>query len=125
MTKPATRKPESTNPPVPQVEGDGRRPKAANQDTAVAAASPLVRAASAVEQAAPDIVEALIEQAKQGSYLHAKFLFDFAGLSPPPIETGEDSLASRLLRVLEIEECRPRTMELPSRASREWKPGTK
>ncbi len=39
-----------------------------------------------IRGAAPDIVNALIEQAKAGNCTPAKFLFDFAGLgsAPPP-----------------------------------------
>jgi len=54
--------------------------------------------------AAPKIVETNIDQAKKGSYLHAKFLFEFAGLQAIPPEAAdaeEESLAQMLLRELE------------------------
>jgi hypothetical protein len=38
-------------------------------------------AKQAIRDAKDEIVHNLIEKAKEGSYLHAKFLFDFAGLS--------------------------------------------
>lgn len=117
MPKPATRKPTGNTPPAVRANGAGWQP--APPADVTAAGSPLARAASAVEQAAPEIVKALIEEAKQGSYLHAKFLFDFAGLSPPPIETVEDSLATRLLRMLEIEECQAHLQEPPRDINRE------
>src|ERR1051325_3416146 len=34
-----------------------------------------------IEGAAPEMIDAIIAQGKQGSYLHPKFLFEFAGLS--------------------------------------------
>ena len=55
-----------------------------------------------IRGAAPDIVNALIEQAKAGNCTPAKFLFDFAGLaSAAPEEAAEESLAAMLLRELE------------------------
>jgi hypothetical protein len=39
-------------------------------------------AREAILAARDEIVAGLIEKAKRGSYLHAKFLFDFAGLNP-------------------------------------------
>ena len=56
-----------------------------------------------IRGAAPDIVHALIEQAKAGNCTPAKFLFDFAGLSSAaaPEVAAEESLAARLLRELE------------------------
>jgi len=57
---------------------------------------------TAIRHAAPDIVNALIEQAKAGNSVPAKFLFDFAGLhSTAPAEAAEESLAAMLLRELE------------------------
>lgn len=113
MAKPALRKPNGTTSTGAKTNRGGRRPPPAVDPTAGDATSPLKQAVSAVERAAPQIVNALIEEASQGSYLHAKFLFDFARLSPPPLETAEDSLATRLLRALEIEECRARAPEPP------------
>lgn len=62
--------------------------------------------AQAVKGALPDIVEALITQAEQGSYQHAKFLFEFAGIGtlPPVPADGEESLAALLIRELQLEE---------------------
>jgi hypothetical protein len=118
MPKPA-RKPNGHKAPRGNANGAGQQPSPPVEVTATAAGSPLARAASAVERAAPEIVTALIEEAKQGSYLQAKFLFDFAGLSPPTLETAEDSLATRLLRMLEAEECRAHLQEPPRDINRE------
>lgn len=118
MPKPA-RKPNGHKAPGGNANGAGRQPSPPADVTATVAGSPLARAASAVEQAAPEIVKALIEEAKQGSYLHAKFLFDFARLLPPTLETAEDSLATRLLRMLETEECRAHLPEPPRGINRE------
>ncbi len=62
--------------------------------------------AQAVERALPDIVGALITQAREGSYQHAKFLFEFAGIAsfPQPAGEGEESLAALLIRELQLEE---------------------
>ena len=53
------------------------------------------------------IVLALIEQAKKGSYLHAKFLFDYARISQAedPEAEREVSLAELLLTRLRQEEA--------------------
>ncbi len=54
-----------------------------------------------IRGAAPDIVDALIEQAKAGNCTPAKFLFDFAGLvSAAAAEPAQESLAALLLREL-------------------------
>ncbi len=69
-----------------------------------------------IRGAAPDIVNALIEQAKAGNCTPAKFLFDFAGLvsAGAADSAADESLAARLLRELE----RAQT------AAGEEKPGT-
>ncbi len=56
-----------------------------------------------IRGAAPDIVNALIEQAKAGNCTPAKFLFEFAGLcsSAAPDPAAEESLAALLLRELQ------------------------
>ncbi len=61
--------------------------------------------ARTIEQALPEIVDALIAEAKQGSYQHARFLFEFAGLGgfPRPPAEEEESLAALLLRELQVE----------------------
>jgi hypothetical protein len=59
-----------------------------------------------ITNAAPRIVEKIIEHAEEhASYLHAKFLFDFAGLNAAPApasNSAEHSLAALLLRTLEV-----------------------
>ena len=57
-----------------------------------------------IRGAAPEIVNALIEQAKAGNCTPAKFLFDFAGLcsaAGAPDLAAEESLAALLLRELQ------------------------
>ena len=57
-----------------------------------------------IRGAAPDIVNALIEQAKAGNCTPAKFLFEFAGLcssSAALDPAAEESLAALLLRELQ------------------------
>ena len=63
--------------------------------------TPIERATASVIRAAPAIVRAVIEQAKQGSYLHAKFLFDFARISGATPAAGDDALAVTLLQRLD------------------------
>jgi hypothetical protein len=55
-----------------------------------------------IVEAVPDIVAGVIEQAKKGSYLHAKFLFEFAHIELHPAEAPEeeDSFAALLLEKL-------------------------
>lgn len=55
----------------------------------------------------PDIISAVIGKANEGSYLHAKFLCEFAGLTAdpaqhPPEEDLGPSLADLLLHELEL-----------------------
>jgi hypothetical protein len=62
--------------------------------------------AQAVRRALPGITRALIEQAEEGSYQHAKFLFEFTGIGglPPAAAPEEESLAALLFRELQLEE---------------------
>ncbi len=55
-----------------------------------------------IRSAAPDIVQARIEQAKAGNSTPAKFLFDFAGLSSAGADdaVAEECLAALLLKEL-------------------------
>ncbi len=66
-----------------------------------------------IRGAAPDIVNALIEQAKAGNCTPAKFLFEFAGLcsSSVPDPAAEESLAALLLR--ELQRYKPGTENDP------------
>jgi hypothetical protein len=59
-----------------------------------------------VEGAAPEMIKAVIGQGKEGSYLHTKFLFEFAGLTAIPAgdASAEQSLAAVLLRALALNE---------------------
>lgn len=61
-------------------------------------------------QAMPGIIEAIIKKAQSGSYLHANFLFVFAGVGE--VEDTEDnsreeSLTERLMR--ELDDIEPAT----------------
>ena len=57
-------------------------------------------------QATPEIVDALIKQAKGGSYQHAKFLFEFVQAEAPREKEDDDlpgpSLAEILLERLQL-----------------------
>jgi len=58
------------------------------------------RAVAAVFGSLGEIVEAMIRQATSGSHLHAKLLFDFAGISAaslPPEAGAEQPSLTRLL----------------------------
>ncbi len=68
----------------------------------------LRQAALDVVRAVPRIVPALIDEAADGSYLHAKFLFDFAGISTPERapDDGPQSLAAILLERLALDDER-------------------
>ncbi len=63
-----------------------------------------------VFEAAPEIIQALIAEAKRGSCPHAKFLFDFAEAIPPREKKDKDeerhgpSLAEVLLERLDLME---------------------
>ena len=61
---------------------------------------------TSITNAAPAIVEKIIKHAEEhASYLHAKFLFDFAGLNAAPTSnSAEHSLAALLLRALGFEQ---------------------
>src|SRR5260370_5750145 len=50
-------------------------------DPEIPVAEALERARQLVVWATPSITRSIIRQAKQGSYLHARMLFDFAGLT--------------------------------------------
>ena len=65
----------------------------------------LYRARTRVIRAMPKIIDAIIEKANDGSYLHAKFLLDFASCEPgsEPVSGGEESLAAMLLKELRDE----------------------
>lgn len=58
----------------------------------------------AIRRAAPDVVRNLIVKASEGSYLHAKFLFELAGLDltkgGEEPGAGNESLAGYLLKEL-------------------------
>ena len=63
----------------------------------------LLDAREEVIDALPAIIHKLIEKAKEGSYQHAKFLFDFASSGPAAGsgDTGaDDSLAALLMKEL-------------------------
>jgi hypothetical protein len=100
---PATPRPAAPDPsatPTAHVSGSPQPPS-----------EPLTResvgkqAAAAITNATPEIVKAVIAQAEKGNYLHAKFLFDFAGITATPeprSQSSDDSLAAILLRELKI-----------------------
>lgn len=63
------------------------------------------RAVAAVFAALDGIVQAMIARANEGSHLHAKLLFEFAGISaeslPPEAGAEEPSLIPRLMKKLD------------------------
>ena len=65
----------------------------------------LYAARDAAIAAMPDIINAIIDKAKEGNYLHAKFLLDFAcgNNAAPPVTGDEQSLAAMLLKELREE----------------------
>ena len=73
------------------------------------AAEVFQRGREAVLDAYPDIIDALIAQAKKGSYQHAKFLFDLVDTAPAKQAEEESlpgpSLAEILLERLQIIEA--------------------
>ncbi len=83
------------------------RPTAATKVMPATAKELGARLGESIRGAAPDIVSALIEQAKAGNCTPAKFLFDFAGLvsASAPDPAAEECLAALLLRELERRQC--------------------
>jgi hypothetical protein len=74
------------------------------------ASDPVISQGEAIERsrkliinAAPSITQAVIEQAKEGSYLHARMLFDFAGLTAAqaPEATSISPVLELLMQELE------------------------
>ena len=66
------------------------------------------RATEKIINATPRIVDAVMQQAGNGNYLHAKFLFDFVGLAASPMSppaTADQSLAAVLLRSLDLDQA--------------------
>ncbi|MGI9100926.1 MAG: hypothetical protein ACR2IF_00650 [Terriglobales bacterium] len=66
---------------------------------------PAQDALAAIRDAKNDIVAALIAEAKGGSYQHAKFLFEFAGISdagPDEDDVTEESLAEFFVKQLRL-----------------------
>ncbi len=78
---------------------NGQKPIADGQEPTAPREFP--EAKTAILAAKNEIVAGLIAQAKRGSYLHAKFLFDFAGLNPAA-EAEADACAreASLARIL-------------------------
>lgn len=64
----------------------------------------LINLRESIDGHAKTMINAIIQQGEKGSYLHAKFLFEFAGLSASPAAEAdaspEESLAKTLLRAL-------------------------
>lgn len=61
-----------------------------------------------IRESAPGIVKSVVAKAQEGSYLHAKFLFELVGidLKQGADEAGEgESLAAYLLRELKQQEA--------------------
>jgi len=65
------------------------------------------------------MIDAIIAEGKDGSYLHTKFLFEFAGLSAAPAAdvSAEQSLAATLLRALALNSSKVESASPPSAAA--------
>ncbi len=94
-----------------RAEHHPRHRGASNSESKPAPSSrPPRPAVQAIREDQDEIVEALLAKAKHGSYLHAKFLFDFAGLTCSSDEeraAREPSLAELLLEKLALEPLDP------------------
>ncbi len=87
--------------PSPALAPDGKQPPPQSPQEACR------RAVAAIVSASPKIIQAQIEKASEGSYLHARLLFEFAGLSGAlgsPAAEQDHSLARLLLQQLQIED---------------------
>ena len=83
------------------------KPSPADRPTEIQTAEPLKDAVIQIQEARNAIIAAVIERAKQdGSYQHAKWLFEFGGIVPAGQSSPEDepSLLRLLLDQLQIPE---------------------
>ena len=73
-------------------------------DPEIPAAEALEQARQLVVWATPSITRSIIRQAKQGSYLHARMLFDFVGLTAAqaPESASISPIVEMLLREMEM-----------------------
>lgn len=63
-------------------------------------------ALQAIREDKDEVIEAMLREAKKGSYLHAKFCFDFAGITaadPAAVAEQQKSLAQYLIDQLDLE----------------------
>jgi len=62
-----------------------------------------------VVRATPKITDEIIKQAKLGSYLHARMLFDFAGLTAaqPPESASVSPVLELFLKQMETPRAKP------------------
>jgi len=79
-------------------------------DPDISQAEAIERSRKLIINAAPSITEGVIGQAKQGSYLHARMLFDFAGLTAA--QAPETASISPVLELLmqELEKPLPKPL---------------
>lgn len=83
------------------------KPSPANRPKDIQTAAPLKDAIIQIQEAKNAIIAAVIDRAKQdGSYQHAKWLFEFGGITPAGHSAPEDepSLLRLLLDQLQIPE---------------------
>jgi len=84
--------------------GGAKAPKPTPAVQAISAEESLQIARERVQNAMPEIIQAFVEEAKQGSCQHAKFLMDFVAEEPEGEKEDEEpegeSLASILLKEL-------------------------
>jgi hypothetical protein len=91
-----------------------RKPGSPKKKKALAAKSPVTvqearrELVRQVSENSPEITEAVIDEARKGNYLPAKFLFDAAGLTAVPAEAeeagGNEALARHLLEQWKLAE---------------------
>jgi hypothetical protein len=109
MTKRAQEKRQKSAAPAPAASCG----KSSGEKSAVSVAAEIRRH---VFDNAGNVLDAVINKANEGSYQHAKFLFELAGLFPAPAaadEEADDSLAAYVLRRLDMQDTQARDEAKP------------
>lgn len=80
-----------------------KSPAPTEKDPDISQSEAIERARKLVINATPGITEGVISQARLGSYLHARMLFDFAGLTAvqPPDQASISPVLELLMQELE------------------------
>ena len=88
---------------LPRLRGSRR---SSPEDNDVQPRRPARPALQAIREDKDEVIEAMLREAKKGSYLHAKFCFDFAGITaadPAAVAEQQKSLAQYLIDQLDLE----------------------